>query len=110
MMGRMADDHAALVFTTVGSVEDAKRLSRLLVEERLAACVSVTSVASTYRWEGRLVEEDERLLLIKTAPARVAALRERLLAEHPYEVPELLVLDATEVPEAYASWLEESTG
>jgi periplasmic divalent cation tolerance protein len=109
MMGRMADDRAALVLTTVGSADDASRLSRLLVEERLAGCVSVTAVASTYRWEGKVVEEGEWLLLVKTAPARVEALRQRLLAEHPYDVPELLVLDASGVPEPYDHWLEEST-
>ncbi|MDP9325857.1 MAG: divalent-cation tolerance protein CutA [Candidatus Dormibacteraeota bacterium] len=107
----MPDDHAALVLTTVGSIDAAARIGRLLVEERLAACVTtVAGARSTYRWEGRVVEEEEQLLLIKTAPATVDRLRERLLAEHPYEVPEVLVLEAGGVPEPYARWLQESAG
>jgi periplasmic divalent cation tolerance protein len=104
-------DHAALVLTTVGSAEDAARIGRLLVDERLAACVTTVAAArSTYRWEGKVVEEEEQLLLIKTAPAAVDRLRERLLVEHPYAVPEVLVLDAGGVPEPYARWLEDSVG
>ncbi|MEA2647457.1 MAG: periplasmic divalent cation tolerance protein [Chloroflexota bacterium] len=100
---------AVVVFTTVGRGGDANRISNLLVEERLAGCVSVLGgMRSTYRWEGRVVEEGEVLLLIKTTAARLPELRERLLAEHPYEVPEVLVLEAREVPEPYARWLEES--
>ena len=105
----MGKGEALLVMTTVGRGGDAARISRLLVEEHLAACVSVVGgMRSTYRWEGRVVEEGEVLLLIKTTPARLEVLRERLLAEHPYDVPELLVLDAGDVPEPYARWLEES--
>lgn len=107
-MSEQAEHRASVVLTTVGSAEQAARLSRLLVEAGLAACVSVVpGVRSTYRWEGRVVEEDEHLLLIKVAVAGVEALRQRLLAEHPYDVPEVLVLDPTGVPEPYARWLEQ---
>jgi periplasmic divalent cation tolerance protein len=106
----MSDD-AAVVLTTVGNGKDATRISRQLVEEHLAACVStIAGVRSVYRWQGKVVAAEEYLLLIKTAPAAVARLRERLLQMHPYEVPELLVLGATDVPEPYASWLQLNTG
>ena len=105
-MGAMADDHAGLVLTTVGTAADAARIGRVLVEERLAACVStVPAVKSTYRWEGKVVEEEEHLLLVKTTPAALGRLRARLLEIHP-EVPEVLVLEASDVPEPYARWLE----
>jgi uncharacterized protein involved in tolerance to divalent cations len=106
-MGAMADDHAGLVLTTAGNAADAARIGRVLVEERLAACVStVPGVKSTYRWEGKVVEEEEHLLLVKTASAALGRLRARLLEIHPYDVPEFLVLDASDVPEPYARWLE----
>jgi periplasmic divalent cation tolerance protein len=110
MNSGMNDDGASLLLTTVGSADDAARIGRVLVEARLAACVSVLPVRSTYRWRGDVVEEGEHMLLIKAPPGAVDALRERLLAEHPYEVPELLVLDASGVPEPYRRWLDESTG
>ena len=76
---------------------------------RLAACVSVVAgVLSTYRWEGEVVVEPEHMLIIKTAPSRVEDLRARVLAEHPYDVPELLVLEASGVPAPYAAWLDEA--
>lgn len=104
----MAD--AAVVLTTLGSAEAAARLGRELVELRLAACASVLpGMRSIYRWEGAIADEAEALLLLKTPPARVAALREALLARHPYDVPELLVLDARDVPEPYARWLDTET-
>jgi len=101
---------AALVLTTVGSEADAMTLGRSLVRARLAACVSVVKgLSSIYRWEGEVVEDGECLLLIKAPLDALAALREAILAEHPYQVPELLVIDAGGVPEPYARWLVEST-
>ena len=101
---------AALILTTLGSADDAARLGRELVERRLAACASVVpGVRSIYRWEGEIADQGEALLLLKTAPARATALRDELLARHPYEVPEVLVLDARGVPEAYAHWLDAET-
>jgi periplasmic divalent cation tolerance protein len=106
----MTESPAALVLTTVADRAQAATLSRSLVEARHAACVSVIEdVRSTYRWEGSVVEERECLLLIKAPTHAVAALREALLALHPYEVPEVLVLEATGVPEPYAAWLKAST-
>jgi periplasmic divalent cation tolerance protein len=109
MGSTMTDDTAVLLLTTVGSPEDAARIGRVLVEARLAACVSVLPVRSTYRWRGAVVEEGEQMMLIKAPPGGVDRIRERLLAEHPYEVPELLVVDASGVPEPYRRWLDEST-
>lgn len=99
-----------LVVTSVESDGDAHRLARLLVDERLAACVSILPVeASVYRWEGKICEEAERLLWIKTTPEREAALVERLVELHPYSLPEILRLDAA-ASRRYRDWVEEETG
>lgn len=98
-----------LVLTTVGVDFDARALAHTLVEARLAACVNVVSgVHSVYRWEERVAEEGEQLLLIKTSDVRVEALREELFRLHPYDVPEFVVLPIDSVSEAYGAWLFSS--
>ena len=101
---------AYVVLTTVASEDDARKLARTLVESERAACVTVLAGArSTYHWEGKLVEEPECLLVIKTPRRAVPALRDAILEHHPYELPELLVLEADGVTDEYAAWLEAST-
>jgi periplasmic divalent cation tolerance protein len=110
---RFYDDRAmtpVIVLTTVGADFDARSLARELIEQRLAACVNVVpSVISIYRWQGRVEEEGEQLLVIKTVDANVDALRAALFASHPYEVPEFVVLPVASTSEAYGAWLLEST-
>jgi periplasmic divalent cation tolerance protein len=98
-----------LVLTTVGPDFDSRSLARGLVEERLAACVNIIDrVVSIYRWEGRVSEDGEQLLVIKTSDERVDALREVLLRQHPYDVPEFVVIPIDQTSDAYGAWLLES--
>lgn len=98
-----------LVLTTVGASFDARALARTLVEAQLAACVNVVGgVQSIYRWQGNVEEDAEQLLVIKTADARVDALREELFRLHPYEVPEFVVLPVASLSDAYGAWLLSS--
>lgn len=97
-----------IVLTTAGAGFDAAALARSLVERRLAACVNIVpAVHSVYRWKDGVEQEGEQLLIIKTTEERIEALGEALLAEHPYEVPEFVVLTA-EAYGAYADWLLHS--
>ena len=107
-----ADARCRLVLTTLPARDAAQAIARTLVEERLAACVQlVDGLLSIYRWEGRIDESAECQLVAKTTPAAAAALVERLRALHPYDVPEILTLDAT-ASTSYGAWLraETSTG
>ena len=98
-----------VVLTTVGTAFDAAALARELVEQRLAACVNIIPrMESIYRWQGRVETDAEQLLLIKTTRERLDALRERLMARHPYDVPELVVIQPDEIAEPYRAWLVES--
>jgi periplasmic divalent cation tolerance protein len=98
-----------VVLSTVGSAEDAERLARELVERRLAACVNVVpGLVSIYRWQGRVERDEERLLVIKTRGERFEALREALVALHPYEVPEILALPVAAGSQPYLDWLDDS--
>ena len=84
----------------------ADRLADALVGERLAACVTLLPGAqSVYRWEGRVERAEEVQLLVKTTRARFPALRERLVELHPYDVPELLALEAVDGLPAYLDWV-----
>ncbi len=101
---------ALVVLTTLPDTGDPFDLARTLVEERLAACVSVLAgMDSTYRWQGSIESARERQLIIKTTRPRVAELEARLRALHPYETPEFLVLQVSSGAAAYMRWLREST-
>jgi len=96
-----------VVLSTVGTAEDAERIGRALVEGGLAACVNVVpAVTSIYRWKGKLEREQECLLVIKTRAERFEALREALVALHPYEVPEVLALPVVAGHRPYLEWLD----
>jgi periplasmic divalent cation tolerance protein len=98
-----------VALTTVGTPEDADRIARALVERGLAACVNVVpGLISTYRWKGAVQREGELLLVIKTRAERFEALREALLALHPYEVPELIALPIEAGHAPYLAWLDEN--
>ncbi len=98
-----------VIYTTVNSEEDAKKLAKGLVEGKLAACVSYTKVKSNYYWEGKVVEDDEYLLIIKTSRSKKLAIATWLQENHPYSVPEILFLDA-ESSESYYRWLTDYLG
>ncbi|HSR65662.1 MAG TPA: divalent-cation tolerance protein CutA [Xanthomonadaceae bacterium] len=93
-------------FCTCPDADSAARLAETLVDERLAACVQVLpGVRSVYRWQGAVERADEVLLLIKTTHARLDALAERVRALHPYELPELVAVEAAGGLPAYLDWV-----
>ena len=99
-----------LVFCSCPDPDTAQRLALTLVQERLAACVSVLpAMVSVYRWQGAVEQAQEMLLLAKTAADRVPALIERLQALHPYELPEIVAVQAAAGLPAYLDWVADST-
>ena len=102
--------NAVIVLTTVGAAFDVVGLAQTLVGEHLAACVNVLSpMQSIYRWQGQIHVDDERQLVIKTSSDRLEALQLRLTALHPYELPELLVIDVARGSQPYLDWLASVT-
>src|ERR1019366_9002263 len=88
-----ATPQARIVLTTAANPDEAARLGRTLVEERLVACATLLPGAqSIYRWKGEIESSTETLLLLKTGPDQLAALEARLHELHSYETPEFLVL------------------
>ena len=99
-----------VVLTTVGADFDARGLAHSLVEARVAACVNIVpAIHSVYRWEGRVTDDAEQLLIVKTTRERVDDLRAELFKHHPYDVPEFVVLNVDAMSDGYGAWLLGAT-
>ena len=106
----MSDAQVVVVLVTASGDEEARRIGRALVDERLAACVNVVGpITSIFRWQGRVQEEGEHLLVVKARRADVERLATRVRALHSYEVPEVLALDVVGGAAPYLAWLRDST-
>jgi len=102
---------AIVVYCTASSMQEARKLTDLIVSEKLAACVTmVPSVHSTYWWKGNVERAEEVLLIIKTAPHKFERLAKRIKQIHSYSVPEILALPVAKGNPAYLKWLKQSVG
>jgi periplasmic divalent cation tolerance protein len=98
-----------LVYTLFGSAEDARRVARQIVEEKLAACANIGApCTSIYEWKGRIEQAAEIPVLFKTRVAQGAALQARLAELHDYERPAIIQMDAR-ASAAFAGWIGEQT-
>lgn len=105
-----AAERPLLVLVTTPTPEKAAELARTLVSERLAACGNVVpGLRSIYRWQGAVQDEPEALLLLKTTAARFEQLRDRVLALHPYQVPEVVAVAIEAGSRAYLDWIARET-
>ena len=99
-----------VVLVTCGSEEEATKIANSLIEERLAACVNIISPGrSIYRWEGKIWDEKEWLLIIKTQKKRFEELEKKVKSLHSYSVPEIIALPIVKGSASYLKWLEEMT-
>lgn len=109
MDGGLRPDAARVVLVTAPDETVARALARRMVELRLAACVNLLPIAaSIYRWQGRVMQETEVLLVTKTTAARLSELEAFLAREHPAQVPECIALRPSEIEGRYLAWLIES--
>jgi periplasmic divalent cation tolerance protein len=106
----METTSAIVVLCTCPDEAVAGRIARALVEERLAACVNrVPGVRSTYRWKDAVQDDPEVLLLIKSVEANFPALRDRIVALHPYELPEVIAVKVGSGLDRYLAWVASET-
>ena len=99
-----------VVLVTCGSEDEAIKIANALVEEHLAACVNlIAPIRSIYRWEGKIWDEKEWLLIIKTQKDRFEELEKKVKSLHSYSVPEIISLPVTEGSSAYLNWIRENT-
>ncbi|MBV9655415.1 MAG: divalent-cation tolerance protein CutA [Acetobacteraceae bacterium] len=99
-----------LVYITCADAEEARRIGRALVEERLAACVNIRPHEAIYRWQGAVEEGAETAMIAKTTRAGYPALQARVCALHSYRVPCIVALPAEAALGAYADWIAGSVG
>jgi periplasmic divalent cation tolerance protein len=100
-----------VVLSTCPNAEVAGELARALLEAGHAACVNVVpGVRSMYVWKGAVQADDEVLLVIKTTAARFPALRDTLVAQHPYELPEVVAVGIEDGHHPYLDWLADPRG
>lgn len=108
-MQELEKSTARIVLTTAATVDEARKLGRVLVEEGLAACATlVPGVESIYRWQGKVEAATETMLLLKTDAGLLAQLEARLGALHSYDVPEFLAIPVDAGSERYLKWLREN--
>ena len=106
----MPHTDAITVLTTVASADEAVALVRALLERRLVACGKlVPGARSLYRWEGKIADEQEVLVILKTRASRLDSLKTAFGELHPYKVPELLALPVSAGHEKYLSWITKET-
>ena len=107
----MTAEEFVVILVTAPSADDAARIGRALVEERLAACANVVGpIRSIYRWQGAVEEADESLMLVKARASDVDRVTARVRELHTYDVPEIIALPIRGGSPAYLAWLAESTG
>ncbi len=96
-----------MVYTTI-SRESANEFAKKLVEDGLVACVNIVDINSVYRWKGKIYIDDEALLIMKTVKNNLEKLFDYIKKNHPYELPEIIVVDPRDVYEEYDKWVVES--
>ncbi len=103
----MADARYLVVETTVDSAAEADKLALLVLDFRLGACVQVIpGVSSKYFWKDKIEEAGEFILRIKSREDKYDALETLILANHPYEIPEIIAAKVKKISKGYANWLD----
>jgi periplasmic divalent cation tolerance protein len=100
-----------VTYVTASSLDEAKKISHSLVESKLAACANIIpSITSIYKWQGKICEDQECLLIIKTKKELFPELQEKVKSLHSYTVPEIIALPIIDGSKSYLDWIREVTG
>ncbi|GMQ48809.1 divalent-cation tolerance protein CutA [Vibrio sp. 10N] len=99
--------NAITVLTTVGSKQQADGLIKVLLESRLAACIQTQQIESHYVWDGELCQDDEVLMIIKSTNEAYSKLERAIIANHDYEVPQIVALPIEAGYRPYLNWLKQ---
>ncbi|MCX7794426.1 MAG: divalent-cation tolerance protein CutA [Thermodesulfovibrionales bacterium] len=100
-----------VIFITAPDEDISARIARALVEERLAGCINIVKdIRSIYFWQGKIEDEPEVLMVVKTKKKLFNKLKDKVKSIHPYTVPEIIAMPIVEGSEDYLKWLEDVTG
>lgn len=100
---------AVIIQTTTSSKEEAKKIAKILIQDKLAACVHLKDIESLYNWDGKLCCERETLLSIKTKKELFSKVKSKILELHSYDTPEIIELDISNISEDYLKFIKENT-
>ncbi len=100
---------AVIVQTTTSNEEEAKKIAKILIQDKLAACVQLKDIESLYNWDGKLCCERETLLSIKTKKELFSIVKSKILELHSYDTPEIIELDISNISEDYLKFIKENT-
>ncbi|MCT7432054.1 divalent-cation tolerance protein CutA [Aliarcobacter cryaerophilus] len=100
---------AVIVQTTTSNEEEAKKIAKILIQDKLAACVQLKNIESLYNWDGKLCCERETLLSIKTKKELFSKVKSKILELHSYDTPEIIELDISNISEDYLKFIKENT-
>jgi periplasmic divalent cation tolerance protein len=99
-----------VILSTISNIEQAKVIAKKLVSEKLAACVNIVpKIVSVYCWQNKLCEDEEVLMFIKTRAELFEKTKDCIIANHPYEVPEIIMLPIENGFEEYLNWIKNET-
>ena len=101
---------AAIIITTYPNSRIARKMSKKIIESKLAACATNLQVNSIYTWKGSLDDCQEVLVIYKTLVNKLEKLSQKISQDHPYDVPEILQIKPSSVSEGYLKWLKEYLG
>ena len=100
----------AVIYSTIGSIEDARRIAKTLVEEQIVACVNILpKIESIYRWEGKIENDEELVIIAKTTDQNVKKAIERIKSLHTYELPDIIVLPIIGGLKEYLDYITNET-
>lgn len=111
MMPDLAATSVLVVLSTAPTPQAARQLAQTLVQERHAACCTILPGAgSVYRWEGKVEESEEAIVLIKTTHQQYPQLQQRIKELHPYQLPEIIAVPVVAGLTGYLEWVADSVG
>ena len=99
-----------VIYITTGSINEAKKIGRTLVEEKLVACSNIISpIRSIYSWQGKICDDKEALMMLKTKKELFKQIIKRVEELHSYDVPEIIAIPIIDGSSKYLSWINEET-
>ncbi len=98
-----------IVKTTTSNEEEAQKIAKILIQDKLAACVQLKDIESLYNWDGKLCCERETLLSIKIKKELFSKVKSKILELHSYDTPEIIELDISNISENYLKFIKENT-
>jgi len=99
---------AVIIQTTCSSSKEAKKIAKILVKEKLAACVQISKIKSIYTWDNKLCVDSERLLFIKTKNKNFKKIKRKIKENHSYDLPEIIEIKITNASKEYLQFIDKS--